>query len=88
MAEPFQIEIGIPNWLRRRTFHEPNSFINVLDLAHEEFGVWTGPKTCFYHNQVLQLKFEITIFRATCEVNWHFPQQSFCEALAVNVAKL
>ena len=24
-AEPFQIEIQVPDWFRRRTFHEPNS---------------------------------------------------------------
>ena len=44
MAEPFPIEIGIPNWFRRPNFHVLEFMINVLGSAHEKFGIWTGPK--------------------------------------------
>ena len=43
-AEPFQIETGVPNWFRRRTFH----VLNVLGSAREKFGVWTRPKLLTY----------------------------------------
>ena len=38
MAEPFQIEIGVPNWFRHQTFHVQCTWFNVLGSAHEK--VW------------------------------------------------
>ena len=63
---PFQVEVGVPSWFRRRTFHEPNS-LNKVRRLNRALDYNLLQLDLFYSwILLLQLDLSLTIIRFYC----------------------